>query len=51
VCGEPVMYYTTELEIEFRREGATPDVVSYRLHHLCLAAWEIERTRTEDTAI
>ena len=28
------MYYTTELEIEFQREGATRD--SYRLHHLLL---------------
>jgi hypothetical protein len=44
------MYYTTELEMEFRHEGATPAVDSYRLHHLCFAAWETERTRTEDTA-
>jgi hypothetical protein len=42
------MYYTTELQIEFQREGATPD--SYRLHHLCFTAWELERTRTEDKA-
>jgi hypothetical protein len=42
------MYYATELEIQFLREGATPAVDSYRLHHFCFAAWEIERTPSED---
>jgi len=36
----------TELEIQFD-DGATARPVSYRLHHRCFAAWEIERAKGE----
>jgi len=41
VCGELLKANMTELEIEFDR--APGGLVSYRLHHRCFVAWELER--------
>ena len=43
VCGERIMRSMTELEIQFTRDGAISEPDSFRLHHQCFAAWEIER--------
>ncbi len=42
VCGEPVTQAEIELEIEYRRNGATPGLDNYYLHIRCFAVWECE---------
>jgi len=42
MCGEPVTQGQMELEIEYRRTGATPEVDKYYLHVRCFAVWECE---------
>jgi hypothetical protein len=43
VCGVPVRASMTELEIEFVRDDGVGPPLTYRLHHRCFAAWELER--------
>ena len=45
------MRHMTELEIEFKDDGAAPETVSFRLHHRCFAAWEIERYAKDERAV
>jgi hypothetical protein len=45
VCGEPVARHQIDLEMEFARQGVTPDTP--HLHLRCFAAWEFERTEVE----
>ena len=42
VCGEPVTQAQMELEIEYRRNGATPGLDNHYLHIRCFAVWECE---------
>ena len=42
VCGEPVTQAEMELEIEYRRNGATPGPDNYYLHIRCFAVWACE---------
>jgi len=42
MCGEPVTQAQMELEIEYRRAGATPGRVNYYLHVGCFAVWQCE---------
>jgi hypothetical protein len=36
-----------EYELQFRHDGATPDLDRYHLHLRCFSAWEMERTKLE----
>ena len=45
VCGEAIPQDEMEIEIEFVRDGAAPDLDKYHVHPRCLAAWELERKR------
>jgi hypothetical protein len=48
ICAEPLRRDQLELEIDFQRPGAAPEV--HHLHPRCLAAWGLERTKlTEDS--
>jgi hypothetical protein len=42
MCGETVTQGQMELEIEYRRTGATPGLDKYYLHVKCFAVWECE---------
>lgn len=42
LCGEPVTQGQMELEIEYRRAGATSGLDKYYLHVRCFAVWECE---------
>ena len=43
LCREPVRPSQMEMEIEYRRDGATRGLDNYHLHLRCFAAWECER--------
>lgn len=48
VCGGPITPNMTELELEFEHHSAMPGADSYRLHHLCFAAWDSERHESDN---
>lgn len=43
VCGVPVTKDEMEFEIQFARDGGSPDLDKFHLHRRCFAAWEFER--------
>ncbi len=43
VCGDRIVDYQAEFEIEFNRPGVWPGIDRYHLHAACFAAWEWER--------
>ena len=45
MCGERIRPDQVEYELQFRRDGAAPDMDLFHLHLRCLAAWEMERTK------
>jgi hypothetical protein len=45
VCGKPMKHDEMEVELQFDRQDGTRGFDQYRLHHLCYAAWELERTK------
>ena len=45
VCEKPVTKSQVEFEIQFARDGASPDLDRYHFHIRCFAAWELERTK------
>jgi hypothetical protein len=45
ICGERIGPDQLEYELQFRQEGATPDVDLFHLHLRCFAPWEMERTK------
>ena len=42
ICGVPVGKQEMEIQLEFTRDGAVPDLDKYHLHPRCYAAWEFE---------
>ncbi len=50
VCGEPVLWSMTELELQFDcRDGDTARTASFKLHHRCFGAWLVERAKLKGT--
>jgi len=47
ICGKPVTKDDMEFELQFARDGASPDLDKYHLHLRCFAAWEFERPKVE----
>lgn len=42
VCGVPITKNEMEIQLEFARDGALPDLDKFHLHPRCHAAWEFE---------
>lgn len=45
VCELPVTKDEKELEIQFARDGDSPELDRFHMHIRCFAAWEFERKR------
>ena len=45
VCEKPVTKDQMEFELQFARDGASPDRDKYHFHIRCFAAWELERSK------
>jgi hypothetical protein len=48
LTSERIPRHQMEYELQFRHDGATPGLDRYHLHLRCFAAWEMERTKSED---
>ena len=46
MCGERIVLDQVEYELQFTHDGTTRDVDLFHLHLRCLAAWEMERTKS-----
>ena len=46
ICGLPVAFEQSELEVDFDGSGAT-----FHLHAACFSAWESERRQADDAAL
>ena len=49
LCSEPISPKQMEYELQFARDGATPELDRFHLHLRCFAAWEMERTKPMTT--
>ena len=45
ICNLPVSAREMELEMQFACEDGVPQLVAYRVHLACFAAWELERSQ------
>jgi hypothetical protein len=45
VCGHAVTPDQVEYEVQFARDGGSPELDRFHLHLRCFAVWELERTK------